>query len=72
MAIDPTPGVPPLDHRSRPPVVKLDRRAGQQWAMTPQPAAPDPARAKARIVAALTFACTALALYDLFLIAAGL
>ena len=39
--------------------------------MTPPTGASDPDHAKAKIVAALTFACTILSLYDLYLLSAG-
>jgi hypothetical protein len=39
--------------------------------VTPGRAAPDHERAKAKIVVGLTFACTVLSLYDLYLLGAG-
>ena len=66
MASDPA----PLGGPQRPPVVRLDRSGDAPWLMTP-PAGSSPGRTKAKIVAGLTFACTLLSLYDLYLLSAG-
>ena len=70
MSSHPAPGGPPFGPR-RPPVVRWETPGDTPWAMTRGRAAPNHERAKAKIVIALTFACTALSLYDLYLLAAG-
>lgn len=60
----------PRDPRRRP-VVRWQPPADTPWATTPpqRPTAADHPRA--RLIVSLTLACTILALYDLYLLAAG-
>lgn len=66
MSSRPAPGGP-----RRPPVVRWNGPEDTPWAVTPGRAAPDHERAKAKLVVGLTFACTVLSLYDLYLLGAG-
>jgi len=66
-------GARPAPHGAprRPPRIRWEPPDDTPWVMTPPPGTSDPERAKARIVAGLTLACTVLSLYDLYLLAAG-
>lgn len=65
------PGGPRLDGPRRPPVIRWNPPDDTPWAMTPEPGAANHERAKAKIVVGLTFACTVLSLYDLYLLGTG-